>query len=152
MKKRMLIVEDEEAFVKTIKLLIGRAIPDGYDLEIAYDLCANYQEAVDTLGIACEDDAIGYDLVVVDFRIPIALRSFSGYPGLDICRLIRERYPKIQYLPISRLLKEVEDSSGYESYRDDIAKAVGKEDKEKLVTKILELLIGDPRQEQRSVE
>jgi len=141
MKKRILIVEDEEVFVGTIQLFIRKAIRKREEtIEIEYEVCSNYQQAVDTLKMNCSSDIPCYDLVIVDFKIPMTLRSLYRFPGLDICKLIREKFPRIPYLPISRLLKEVKSSSGFEDYKDDIEKAVAKENKEELASRIIAML------------
>lgn len=78
MKKRILIIDDEEIFVKP---LIKAMINEGFEVESA-------EEASEGLKKLSEDE---YDLILTDLRMP-------GMDGIDLTSKIKSDYPDISVI------------------------------------------------------
>ena len=83
MRKRILIVEDEETIVNFI---INRLKSDVYDVDIAYD----GEEALSKIS------ANSYDLITLDIMLPYV-------DGFEICKIIRKKSKQTLVIMISAL-------------------------------------------------
>jgi len=99
MKKRILIVEDEEAIVNFIQ---NRLNSDIYDIDIAYD----GKEAI--LKIASNS----YDLITLDIMIPFV-------DGFEVCKKIRKNSKQTLVIIISALDTTEFKEKGYDIGIDD---------------------------------
>jgi len=98
MKKKLLVVDDEEILLKGLKFSL---IQEGYDVETAIDGADAYKKII-------END---YDLVLLDIMLP-------KMNGLEVCKKVR----KTSMVPIIMLTAKGDDSSkvlGLEYGADD---------------------------------
>jgi DNA-binding response OmpR family regulator len=99
MKKRILIVEDEESIVKFIENRLDKNL---YDIDIAYD----GREAMSKIASNC------YDLVTLDIMLP----HVDGY---KICKNLRKNSKRCLIVMISALDTLEFKAKGYECGVDD---------------------------------
>ena len=79
---KILIVDDDTTFCIMLRKWLEKR---GFEVDAAF----SYKEAVKQL------DKAGFDLVLTDLRLP-------DKDGIDLLRVIKEKMPKTQVLPIYR--------------------------------------------------
>lgn len=129
----MLIIDDDESFVRKLQLMVRKQIREANEkLEIEWDVCENYMEGEDALRAVKSGKRQGYDLYIVDFKIPMGKRSAQGireddFLGLDLCSFIRQNFGESCYIPVSNLIAEVENANENEGNNVHIAAAQNKD-------------------------
>ena len=99
MKKKILIIEDEEDIARGIKLNL---LDEGYDVDIASDGTSGYEMALSK----------NPDLIILDIMLP-------GKNGLDICRDLRKDSIQTIIIMLTAKSDEVDKIVGLEIGADD---------------------------------
>jgi len=138
MCRKIMIVEDEEWFARTLLLRLRRMFPEQ---DIEAEIAPNANEALAHVNAAKDDAALRKHLYVVDRYIPYHQRhsedaSYHVFPGDQVAARIKEGLAGAPVILMSRISDDVADSQFAIGGIPFISKA----NKNQLVTEIAKLL------------
>ena len=99
MKKKILIVDDEESIVTLLKYNVEQA---GFDTEVAYTGTDGLEKAIHT----------PFDLIILDLMLP-------GMEGTEVCKALRQRKIETPILMLTAKDDELDKILGLELGADD---------------------------------
>ena len=109
MKKKIILVDDDTTYLEILEFKINTLIKEkSLALNVITEKWYSFKEAEDHI-LNANEDWKEYSLAVVDIKLPYdKTDSRVRYLGLKLAKLLKERYPDMNYILVSRDYDDVQ--------------------------------------------